>query len=32
MSWLYWSHFVFLTAMAGAAVWLIFLARVHDRE
>lgn len=32
MTWLYWSHFIFLGALAVSAGWLVFLARVHDRE
>jgi hypothetical protein len=32
VTWLYWSHFVLLAALVASAAWLIFLARVHDRE
>jgi hypothetical protein len=31
MTALYWLHFVFLAALAGAVAWLVWLARVHDR-
>ena len=32
MTWLYLFHFVFLAALLGSTVWLILLARVHDRD
>jgi hypothetical protein len=32
MSWLYGAHFVFLAALVASVGWLLFLARVHDRE
>jgi hypothetical protein len=28
---LYWLHFIFLAALAGAVACLFWLARVHDR-
>jgi hypothetical protein len=31
MTALYWLHFAFLAALAGAVVCLFWLARVHDR-
>lgn len=31
MTTLYWLHFVFLAALAGAVACLFWLARVHDR-
>lgn len=31
MSALYWLHFVYLAALAGALACLFWLARVHDR-
>jgi hypothetical protein len=31
MALLYWLHFVFLGALAAAALCLFWLARVHDR-
>jgi hypothetical protein len=30
--WLYWAHFVFLAGLAASVGWLVFLARVHDRD
>ena len=30
--WLYLAHFVFLAMLVTSVGWLIFLARVHDRE
>ena len=32
MAVLFWLHFVFLAALAGAVVWLFWLARVYDRD
>lgn len=32
MTWLYLSHFVFLAVLLASSVWLILLARVHDRD
>jgi len=32
VTWLYAAHFVFLAALAASVGWLIFLARVHDRD
>jgi hypothetical protein len=32
VTWLYLAHFVFLAALAASVGWLVFLARVHDRE
>jgi hypothetical protein len=29
---LYYAHFVFLAALVASVGWLIFLARVHDRD
>jgi hypothetical protein len=31
MTALYWSHFLFLAALAAAVAGLFWLARVHDR-
>jgi hypothetical protein len=31
MTTLYFLHFAFLAALAGAVAWLFWLARVHDR-
>jgi hypothetical protein len=32
MTWLYLAHFVFLGGLAGSVGWLVFLARIHDRD
>jgi hypothetical protein len=32
VTWLYLAHFVFLAALAASVGWLVFLARVHDRD
>jgi hypothetical protein len=32
VTWLYLAHFVFLAVFVASAGWLVFLARVHDRE
>jgi hypothetical protein len=32
VTWLYWSHFLFLAMLAASVGWFVFLARVHDRE
>ena len=32
MTWLYLLHFVFLAALLASTVWLVVLARVHDRD
>ena len=31
MTTVYWLHFVFLAALAGAVAWLFWLARIYDR-
>jgi hypothetical protein len=32
VKWLYLGHFIFLAALIASALWLLFLARVHDGE
>jgi hypothetical protein len=32
VTWLYGIHFIFLAALAASVGWLVFLARVHDRD
>ena len=32
MTWFYWAHFALVIGLLASAGWLVFLARVHDRE
>jgi hypothetical protein len=32
MTWLYWLHFVFLSALVAAVGWLLFLAHLNDHD
>jgi hypothetical protein len=32
MTWLYWLDGLFLITLAAAIVWLMYLARVFDRD
>jgi hypothetical protein len=32
MTWLYWLDGLFLIALPSALAWLVYLARVFDRE
>jgi hypothetical protein len=32
MTWLYWLHFVFLSALVATLGWLVYLARVNDHD
>jgi hypothetical protein len=32
MTWLYWLDILFLAALVSALAWLVYLARVFDRD
>jgi hypothetical protein len=32
MTWLYWLDSLFLAALVSALIWLLYLARLYDRE